>query len=83
MACSAVAGEPMLAAFQKGSGLCSAQLSVFVTAATFVPCVLLATWVVIAVYQRWSRDKDGGFEYLLTGVLGASFIGVAGIFFLR
>lgn len=83
MACSVViVGSPMLTAFQTGSGLCGGDLSMFVTAATFMPCFLLITWLVVALYQRWSKNRDNDFEYMLTGTLGVSFISLAGVFFL-
>ncbi|MGE0116216.1 MAG: DUF3262 family protein [Steroidobacteraceae bacterium] len=83
MACSVViAGSPMLNAFQAGSGLCGGNLSMFVTAATFLPCFLLGLWLLLALYQRWSRDKGNDLEYMLTGSLGFAFISLAGVFFL-
>lgn len=83
MACSVViAGQPMLNAFQVGSGLCGGNLSMFVTAATFVPCFLLGAWLLVALYQRWSSDKGNDLEYMLTGSLGFAFISLAGVFFL-
>lgn len=81
MACSPTAGggaglQAMLNAFQQGSGLCGADISLVTVTVTVSTTMTLTAWFLYGQYRSWKADRDNGDEYFFNGAFALAFAGL-------